>query len=165
MEGMDSSPPTDPGNLEKGPNSSAPLQGSTTPQFMTQVGCNVYHTWAQLEATPAPASQVGDAPEPGFKELTLGYGTSGRTDPIKLMVCEAISASQRLSSDSNTLAQVGVMIPHLDTYSGEANLKRFEMFVLGPAAMAIDEPVIRLRRGRYFNSSEVHRNQAYRPSP
>jgi len=39
--------------------------------------------------------------------------------------------NQKFKSDDNILAHTGVRIPHPEPYSGEANLKRFEIFIAG----------------------------------
>jgi len=128
---MNESRPTNPGDMDGCPSGSAPPWGSTTHRFTTQAGHEAYQERARSFTVPMPVSPAEDEPELGFDEPNLGYETGGRTDPIKLMVRKAITASQEPTSDSNSLTQAGVRIPHPEAYSGEEDLEKFEMFILG----------------------------------
>jgi len=112
--------------VEVRPHGAAPRIGSRPKRAAIHIKNKLDHSQPLT-----PVSPVEDEPEPGFDELNLGYETGGRTDPIKLIVRKAITASQEPSSDSNSLTQAGVRIPHPEAYSGEEDLEKFKMFVMG----------------------------------
>ena len=62
---------------------------------------------------------------------SLGDGADELACPIHVMVQEAIDVSRSLGPDNDHITHIGVKIPHPELYSGEADPKKFEMFITG----------------------------------
>ena len=62
---------------------------------------------------------------------SLGDGADKLACPIHVMVQEAIEVSWSLGPDNDLITRLGMKIPHPEPYSGEADLKKFEMFIAG----------------------------------
>ena len=63
--------------------------------------------------------------------VSLGDGADELACPIHVMVQEAINMSWSLGPDNDLITHIGVKVPHPEPYSGEADLKKFEMFIAG----------------------------------
>ena len=74
---------------------------------------------------------MGVMPVHESEAASLGDGADELACPIHAMVQEAINVSQSLGPDNNLITHIGVTIPHPEPYSGEADLKKFEMFIAG----------------------------------
>ena len=74
---------------------------------------------------------MGVTPMPGSEAASLGDGADELACPIHAMVREAIEVSQSMGPDNDIATRLGVKIPHPELYSGEADLKKFEVFIAG----------------------------------
>ena len=72
---------------------------------------------------------------PMHESEAASLGDRGRADkpacPIHAMVQEAIDISRSLGPDNDLVTHLGVKIPHPEPYLGEADLKKFEIFIAG----------------------------------
>ena len=74
---------------------------------------------------------------------------------IRLMIQEARESTKGLDPNNNIFTHAGVKMPHPESYSGEADLERFEGLHRSTAAMVIAEPATRFRPCEYPDTSQV----------
>ena len=72
---------------------------------------------------------MGITPIRESEVASLGDGADKLACPIHAMVQEAINVSWSLGPNNDLITRIGVKIPHPEPYSGEADLKKFKMFI------------------------------------
>ena len=76
-------------------------------------------------------SQCTDGPSmPQLDQAIVENKSDSPSRTIRLMIQEARESTEGLDPDNNRFTHAGVKMPHPEPYSGEADLKRFEVIVI-----------------------------------
>ena len=81
--------------------------------------------------TPARVEHMGVTPMHKSKAASLGDGADKLAYLIHVMVQEAIKVSWSLGPNNDLVTHLGVKIFHPEPYLGEADLEKFETFIIG----------------------------------
>ena len=122
---------TNDGHSGQTPNVSAPPLGSTTHRFTTRRGNEEYRVHAQPENVSVHSQHTEDHTEPRSQSRDLDNGVDRLVNFIALMVHEAREANKGLSPKNAILVCIGTCMLHPESYSGEPDLKRFQVFIAG----------------------------------
>jgi len=68
---------------------------------------------------------------PRSQSWDLDNGVDRSVNIVALMVHEAREANKGLSPENTILAHIGTCMPHPESYSGEPDLERFQVFITG----------------------------------
>ena len=108
---------------------SAPIPQCTTHWFTTQEGIDAYRAQAQSDAASAQSQRMDGPPMLWLDQAAMENESDSPSRTIWLIIKEARESTKCLDPNNNIFTHAGVKIPHPESYSGEADLKKFEVFV------------------------------------
>ena len=114
--------------LGTSPADRVPILECTTHQFTTREGIDACRAQARSRTTSGRSQHTDGPPAPWLDQAHM-ENESDMSRTILLMIREARDSTKGLDPDNNIFTRAGVKMPHPEPYSGEADLKRFEVFV------------------------------------
>jgi len=113
------------------PNVSAPPPRSTTHRFTTRRGNEGYRASARTKNVLVHSQRTEEHIDPRSQSWDLDNGVDHSVNFVALMVHEAREANKGLSPENTILTRIGTRMPHPESYSGEPDLERFQVFIAG----------------------------------
>ena len=115
--------------LGANPANRVPIPECTTHQFTTREGIDEYRAQARSGTTSAQSRRTDGPPAPRLDQAHMENESDSPSRTIRLMIREARDSTEGLDPDNNILTRAGVKMPHPESYSGEADLERFKVFI------------------------------------
>ena len=128
--GTEHAPANDSGP-EQAPATSTPPLGSTTHRFTTQEGNEAYRAQTRPDSDSMRGPHVEDRSSAVSHTRDPDNEIDRTINFVSLMVQEVRDASKGLSAENSILARMGAKIPPPEPYSGEPDLKRYQVFIAG----------------------------------
>ena len=129
-QAAEGTPPADTNSLGECPRTSVPLPGRTTYRFATPQGGARGQTpvWPGDDTARTHRAENIDI----LRVNPSGFdGGVEENNPIRILIRGAFDDYEELNPDSEVFTRGGVKMPHPEYYSGEPDLERFEVFIVG----------------------------------